>query len=167
MGSTVTIYITLYPPKTHKLLLFGVQRDVSHWGKSEELKYWCCHVKKVMWIWSLYAHKCTIWVNRQISLSIFNLLKQENRHLTNMFYSMYLVLFREVYPCLKNYHSPVICEHTFYRHSFLLCKMGPPEQIVNGAGYMESYSELISGCLFCIFPMDLYVSVLVFQDQTS
>lgn len=30
--------------KLTKLPLFGVQRGVSHWGKSEEMKYWCCHV---------------------------------------------------------------------------------------------------------------------------
>lgn len=99
-----------------------------------------------MLIWSLHAHESTIWVSIQIAFSILNLLKQENRHLTNMFYSVYLVLLREVYSSPKKYHSPLIREHTFYRHGFLLSTVGPPEQIANSAGYMETYSELISVC---------------------
>lgn len=128
-----------------------------------------------MLIWSPYAHKCTIWVSIQIAFSILNLLKQENTWQIRLYstHSAYLVLFREAHPSQKNYHSPVTHEHTFYRHGFLLCTIGPPEQTVNSAGYMETYSELISVwsrwyfLYFCIFSMDLYVSILVFQDQTS
>lgn len=48
-----------------------------------------------------YAHKCTIWVSIQIGFSIFHLLNQENRHVRNVLYSVYLVSFREVYPSEK------------------------------------------------------------------
>lgn len=95
-----------------------------------------------------YAHKCTIWVSIQIGFSIFHLLNQENRHVRNVLYSVYLVSFREVYPSekKKNHHFPAIREHSSYRHDFLLCTIGPPEQIFNSVGYTVTYSELVSVC---------------------
>lgn len=46
----------------------------------------------------------------------------------------------------KNYHSPATREHSSYRHDFLLCTIGPPEQLLHTAGYMVTDSELVSVC---------------------
>lgn len=50
----------------------------------------CC-VWQIMINRSPYAHMYTTWVSIQIAFSIFHLLNQENRHVTNVLYSGYLV----------------------------------------------------------------------------
>lgn len=46
----------------------------------------------------------------------------------------------------KNYRSPAIHEHSSYTHDFLVCTIGPREQIFHSIGCTITSSELVSLC---------------------